>query len=136
MAKRKNRVILDTNLWISLLLTKDYKKFDRIIDNTEITLVFSEELLQELIDVSQRKKFKKYFDPTDIYTLLALIQRRADFITVVSETKICRDPKDNFLLALAIDGSASHLITGDSDLLVLEKFEDTVILTMTDYLDI
>lgn len=51
-----------------------------------------------------------------------------------STVNICRDPKDNFLLALAKDGKASHLITGDSDLLVLKKSGKTEILNISDYL--
>jgi predicted nucleic acid-binding protein len=43
---------------------------------------------------------------------------------VIIDTKvdICRDPKDNFLLALAKDASAHFIISGDNDLLTLESF--------------
>lgn len=53
---------------------------------------------------------------------------------VTSSVKLCRDEKDNFLLALAKDGAATHLISGDKDLLDLEKIGKTKILTMTNYL--
>jgi len=46
---------------------------------------------------------------------------------------LCRDDKDNFLLALAKDSNADFLITGDKDLLILKKFEDTSIVTIADY---
>jgi uncharacterized protein len=46
----------------------------------------------------------------------------------------CRDPKDNYLLALAKDSSADFLITGDRDLLVLERFDRTQIVTYQDFL--
>jgi putative PIN family toxin of toxin-antitoxin system len=52
---------------------------------------------------------------------------------VTSSFELCRDDKDNFLLALANDGKASHLITGDKDLLVLEKLNETEILTISDF---
>lgn len=134
MPNRKDRVILDTNLWISLLLTKNFAKFDKIIDTSEVVLVFSDELMNELIEVSQRKKFQKYFALEDIDKLLILIQNKADFIKVKSSVVLCRDSKDNFLLSLAIDGRASHLITGDKDLLIIEEYERTTILSMADYL--
>lgn len=35
---------------------------------------------------------------------------------------ICRDPKDDYLLALAKAAKADLLITGDEDLLVLKKY--------------
>lgn len=40
----------------------------------------------------------------------------------------------NFILALAKDSKASHLITGDQDLLVLKAFEGTNIITISEYL--
>lgn len=47
---------------------------------------------------------------------------------------ICRDPKDNYLLSLAKDGKADYLITGDQDLLILEKFEQTSICLLNQFL--
>ena len=39
MPKQKDRVIIDTNLWISFLLTKDLSQFDSFIADNEITLI-------------------------------------------------------------------------------------------------
>jgi len=47
---------------------------------------------------------------------------------------ICRDPKDNFLLALAKDAGADSLITRDDDLLSIKQFEKTIILTLEDFI--
>lgn len=134
MPKLNDRVIIDTNLWISFLITKEYNKLDRILSDKLITLLYSQQLIDEFIEVAQRPKFKKYFTANDLQVLLLAISRRAYFIDVLSIFEICRDPKDNFLLALAKDGKASHLITGDKDLLVLKKFVKTKILTLTEYL--
>ena len=41
MPNQNDRVIIDTNLWISFLLTKDLSKFDAIIADKQITLIFS-----------------------------------------------------------------------------------------------
>jgi predicted nucleic acid-binding protein len=38
------------------------------------------------------------------------------------------------LLSLAKDSKATHVLTGDKDLLDLSTFEGTIILTITDYL--
>lgn len=57
MPKQKDRIIIDTNLWISFLLTRDFSKFDSIIADNEITLLFSEELVNEIVEVTQRIKF-------------------------------------------------------------------------------
>lgn len=134
MPRKKDRVIIDTNLWISYLITKDFSKLDRILESKEITLVLSQELVDEFIEVSQRPKFKKYFTLDDIESLLLKLHHRTDLIEVRSKVAVCRDSKDDFLLSLATDGKATHLVTGDNDLLVLGKHGDTVILTMLQYL--
>ena len=134
MQKIKHRIIIDTNLWISFLLTKDLSKIDSLLKGNHVKLLFSQELLEEFIEVDKRPKFKKYFSQQDIKSLLSKINTKAEFITIKSTVTICRDAKDNFLLALAKDGKASHLITGDSDLLVLNKISKTEILTISSYL--
>ena len=47
---------------------------------------------------------------------------------------VCRDPKDDFLMALLTQAKPMHLITGDKDLLVL-KGKWPAILTATEFLD-
>lgn len=134
MLSKQNRIIIDTNLWISFLLSKEYKKLDRFFNSDKLILLFSKELLDEFIDVARRPKFKKYFSISDLNKLLSEIYSRAEFIEVISEVRLCRDDKDDFLLALAQDGDANFLITGDKDLLEIEMFGTTRILTMTDFL--
>lgn len=43
----------------------------------------------------------------------------------------CRDPKDDYLLALAQEAKADYLLTGDKDLLVLEYIGKTQIITVS-----
>ena len=70
----------------------------------------------------------------DIEKLLLKIRNRAELIKIKNIITDCRDSKDNFLLSLSIDGKATHLITGDKDLLILKVYGETKILTMTEYL--
>lgn len=134
-AKLKHRVIIDTNLWISFLLTNDYSKVDPMFANNDLVLIFSEELIEEFIEVAQRPKFRKYLSFDDIEDLLDKVRKKAVFINITTSIELCRDPKDNFLLALSQDGKATHLITGDKDLLVLGTFGKTKTLTITDYIN-
>ena len=53
---------------------------------------------------------------------------------ITSNVTLCRDPKDNFLLALAKDSKADYLLTGDNDLLILNRFENTKILKYIDFI--
>ena len=115
-------------------MTSDYSKIDALLSNETIVLLFSQELIDEFVEVAQRPKFRKYFSLDDLENLLLKVRTKAEFISVTSVIDICRDPKDNFLLALAQDGKATHLITGDNDLLVLQKIGKTKIITITKYL--
>jgi putative PIN family toxin of toxin-antitoxin system len=100
MPKRKDRVIIDTNLWISFLLTRDFSKLDKIFADESIVLLFSQELLDEFIEVAGRPKFKRYFSLLVLEELLQQIRFHGEFIPVTSIVDLCRDPKDNFFYQL------------------------------------
>lgn len=134
MPAKTLRLVIDTNLWISFLITRNYHKLDKIIVNHQAQLLFSKELLSEFIDVVNRPKLKKYFSKKDVEILLHSLEKNLHLIEVSSTVKLCRDPKDNFLLALAKDGKADYLITGDNDLLVLKKIDTTRIISITEFL--
>jgi hypothetical protein len=134
MRIRAKRVVIDTNLWISYLITKDFKKLDEYIKTGKLRLLFSLDLMEEFLEVTNRPKFKKYFAKPDVEKLIDLFEVYGEMISVKSDVAICRDAKDNFLLSLAKDARADFLVTGDSDLLDLEKFEKTQITSIKDFL--
>lgn len=130
---QKYKIIIDTNLWISFLLTKKFSFLDQLIENDTIQLIFCDELIDEFLEVITRPKLKKFFSNKELNHILEIISQKALFIDIISHIEICRDDKDNFLLALAKDSNADFLITGDKDLLVLKKIENTHIVTMIDF---
>ncbi len=133
MANKPFRIIIDTNLWISFLITKDYKKLDNSIKSGKVKLLFSLELIEEFLTVANRPKFKKYFSKKDLELLLDLFDVYGELVDVKSHVEICRDTKDNFLLSLAKDANAKYLITGDKDLLILKKIDRTNIIDLTQF---
>lgn len=128
------KIILDTNLWISFLISNNFSQLDQLIENKEIILIFSNELLEEFIEVVHRPKFKKYVSEEDIANLLNYFDQYGRIIEVKSNVQICRDQKDNFLLNLSIDSKAHFLITGDKDLLVLKRVQKTKIISFRAFL--
>lgn len=128
------RVILDTNLWISFLINDSYKEIDHLIKSDQIKLIFSIELLDEFIEVVNRPKFNKYFKDDDIIQLLNMFDEYAVLVEIKSNLDLCRDKKDNFLLNLAKDSKSDYLITGDLDLLILERIDNCKIIQYSNFL--
>jgi len=131
--KQKHKIVIDTNLWISFLLSKKFNFIDRLLDNGRVELIFCNELLSELVEVASRPKLRKFFTSEGWALIFEIIDRYAVNVSVVSSVTICRDAKDNFLLSLAKDSKADFLLTGDNDLLVLKSFDGTQIITIRDF---
>ena len=131
--KQKCGVIIDTNLWISFLLSKKFNFIDKLLDSGKIELLFCDELLTELVEVVNRPKLKAFFTTDDWDLVLKIINQHAVYVPVTSSVAVCRDAKDNFLLSLAKDAKANYLLTGDNDLLILKTFDITKIITMTEF---
>src|SRR5258706_12742243 len=134
MAKKVDRVVIDTNLWISFLIGKDFNELDKQIKKGKVKLIFSVELIDEFLTVADRPKFKKFFSKVDIEELIELFDSYGEIVRVISKVDICRDHKDNFILSLLKDSEADYLLTGDSDLSELEAFHGAKIFKMVDYL--
>jgi len=103
-AIRKGSVVVSTQGLAELARTVLHPKFDRYVP------------------ISLRQAFLQEFD---------LVTIEVDVSTEISE---CRDPKDDHILALAIDATAKAIITGDHDLLVMHPFRGVDILSPSDFL--
>lgn len=136
MANKPERIVLDTNIFIYLLISNAFQNFDKRLKSHRVKLLFSEELITEFLEVVSRPKFRKYFTDKDVTSLLDDLHNYSEYVEVHSRVNICRDKKDNFLLELCIDGKADYLITGDEDLLSISRFRKTSILKIADYLKI
>ncbi|MGA2076953.1 MAG: putative toxin-antitoxin system toxin component, PIN family [Terriglobia bacterium] len=117
------RTVLDTNVLISALLLRDSvtrRAFDAAFAKGKVLVSF--ELLAELNSVLSRKRFRKYVDETDVRRFAAALLREAEWVNVVTSITTCRDQADDKILALALDGKATCIVTGDNDLLALDPF--------------
>ena len=128
------RLIIDTNIWISFLISDKYQKLDKALSHPKTTILFSIELLDEINRVATFPKLKKYFSLNAVEEMLLSLEDYVELVKVKSKVDICRDPADNFLLSLSKDGEADFLITGDQDLLDLEVFGITKIIPLTNFL--
>jgi uncharacterized protein len=131
---RNKKIILDTNLWLSFLISKRMSVIDGLIDSGKIKLIFSNESIEEFLTVAKRPKFHKYFSDSDLQELIQRFDKYGKLVKVNISVSECRDKKDNFLLNLAIESKADYLVTGDDDLLTLQKIQKTKICTWREFL--
>jgi len=132
-----NLFVFDTNSLISATLIKgsvSRKALDKALNIGELAI--SNSTLEELIEVLFRKKFDKYFMNDDERLLfINKIEVNAKLFEPKISFTLCRDPKDNKFLELAISAKAACIITGDEDLLVLNPFREIPILNAAYFLN-
>lgn len=119
MKETNIKVIFDTNVWISFLIGKRLAFIKNFIIDDKFTIVITNQLLEEIKEVTSRERLKKYFPQESVADLIDLLQTVADNVEIQPTHFINRDPKDNFLLDLIDFSKADYLITGDKDLLLL-----------------
>jgi len=129
------RVVVDTSVIISAALLPRSTPADvlRRVLNDGILLV-SEGTIAELSEVLRRPKFDRYVSEGERLELLAALLHAAELVVPIVTISICRDPKDNQFLELAVSGHATHLITGDDDLLILNPFEGIEVINPLEFL--
>lgn len=131
------RCVFDANIVVSALLFKDSvpgRAFFLALDH-EVILV-SLATVEELIEVLSRRKFDRYLTVEEREEFLESLLVEAEFVEVLEEAKVCRDPKDDKFLNLAASGGASCIVTGDDDLLILRTYRDAQILRPGDFLEL
>jgi uncharacterized protein len=116
-------VVIDTNVWISALLTRmgGPALLTRQVIRDGLP-IFSAETFAELSDRLWRPKFDRYVTMEQRKSLLRDIESSALWIDVppaVAERKFCRDATDDKFIHAALAAESGWLVTGDKDLLEL-----------------
>ena len=127
------KIIADTNVWVSFLMGRTLKGLEFYIYDSRFQLVSCKEQLFELREVLYRPKMMRYFSEKQIIGVFKMLADYALEVRIHSKVDICRDAKDNYLLALAVDSRAHFLITGDKDLLSIEQIGITKIISFKDF---
>lgn len=129
------RVVFDTNVLVSALLFEDStpaQAFFFAASKGEILI--STDLVNEIHRVIYRPKFDRYISDSQREDFMLSLVETGDWVNVTEAIAICRDPKDNMILELAVGGNADVIVTGDDDLLVLNPFRKIAILNPQEFL--
>ena len=134
MNPMKPRVVLDTNVLISALIWvgKPSKILDAV-KRGKVELILSKEILMEFVKVLFREtKFK--LSQNDIEDALNMVSDPATLIEPIIAVDLLKDRSDNKILECAISSSADYIVSGDKDLLRLEKFAGIKLVSVSDFL--
>lgn len=127
------RVVLDTNIWVSYILTHRppiSTIIDMMVDEEEIILVTSIELLEELERVLSYSKLKRFYTEEERNRFIALVAAMSDIVDLPEIIpRICRDPKDDMVITCAVAGVADVIVSGDEDLLEIGRAGNIPIVT-------
>lgn len=124
------RVVVDTGVAVSaVLLPRSVPRQAFDLAAARGRLLVSESTVLELEEVLRRPKFNKYVPEAKRLEFLAALVREAEAVRITAVVTECRDPKDNKFLELALSGQASHIMSGDADLIVLHPFRGIAVVT-------
>ena len=128
------KVILDCNIWISFLMGYQLEILRYILKERTIEIFICTEIVSEVNDVSKRPKCFTQISNDAINKLNIIFDKycyRAD-ISTIAKCDI-RDPKDLYLLSFSESVHADYLVSGDKDLLVLNQYQNTQIISLADF---
>jgi putative PIN family toxin of toxin-antitoxin system len=129
------RVVFATNVVVSAMLlplSVPRLALDRAL--REGRLLISAATTTELDDVIHLPRFDKYLSEEERVELMTTFVREAELLNVLETVTECRDPRDNKFLELAVSGRATHIVTGDSDLLAIHPFRGIIVVSPNSFL--
>lgn len=113
------RVVLDTNVLLAALITRGtcHELLEYCVHEHE--LVTSRFILEEARQALV-KKFR--FSRREAKEAIPLLNTRMTIVTPETlQAPVCRDPDDDKIMGTAFAGACECIVTGDKDLLVLER---------------
>ena len=125
------RVVLDTNVLVSALHFGGRPR--RLLDDVlrgDHTLVIGAAILGELEAVLVETCG---WASDRAAAVRAELEAIAEVVTPVEIPRVCRDPDDDQILAIAVIGTVDALVTGDADLLALGAHGGVNITSIADF---
>jgi putative PIN family toxin of toxin-antitoxin system len=132
----KCKIVIDTNLWISLLIGKRLSEIYSLCNDNNISVYVCTELKAEFVRIAASEKIRKYTTEERIKKTLILMKNSCVNVVVKisAVSPELRDADDLYLLSLADTVKADYILTGDKDLLTLETHNHTKIVTYNDFI--
>lgn len=107
------KVVYDTNVVVSGLLSSrgiPALLLD-LVFNKRVSLILSEEIFDEYVEVLGRPKFNLPKRQRD--SVLRQLRNLANWVKPDQRISVAQDPDDNIILECAVAGRANYLVTGN-----------------------
>ncbi len=132
------KVVIDSNIWISLLLVAQGKSRELIkqFDSGAFVVSYPAWLVDEIRKTASKPRLAMRIRPEDLVNIILLIEQQGILIEPALVVPVSRDPKDDVFLACAHASRSDYLISGDEDLLVLDEYHGTKVVTVSQFLEI
>ena len=127
------KVVFDTNVFVSALTLpggRGDEALGRIIDGRD-SLAFSKPILDELFSVLARKFAREREELARVAVFLASL---GELVVPAQTIGILDDEPDNRILECALAANADVIVTGDREMLALDRLVDIRILSLAAYL--
>lgn len=114
-----HRIVIDPNVLISATITPNgaLGPVISLIDDGTLVPVVTQHLVDEVVDVLSRPKLSKYIKAGAGAAFEEQIRRLGEWHADVPDPPaVTRDPKDDYLVALALSTGAEAITSGDDDL--------------------
>lgn len=132
------RITMDTNVLISATFWHgDSEKIIDKVENKEVTLVLSEQILEEYSKVLEYEEIKEKIKNKDLEMKKSMLRVGAisEIVYVTSKVDLVKDDSDdNKIIECAIDGNSDCIITKDKHLLKLKEYKGIKIITPEEFL--
>ncbi len=129
------KVVLDTNVFVSAMILIGHSNI--LIEkwqSDEFILLFSPAIYDEYLEVIMRPKFK--YTEERLRQFSELLTEKGISVNPQIKLNIIKDdPDDNMFLECAIEGSADFIVSGDTHLLTLKKYENIPILKASQFIN-
>lgn len=105
--------------------------------NLDFDLILSDHILTGLARAWQKPYFQRRYRPEQIEQTLSLLRSQATLVIPVSTVRgVAADSEDDLVLATAVAGNATHLVTGDRYLQAVARYASTIIVSPRQFLDV
>lgn len=128
-------VVVDTNVVASAIFFGGKpKEIIDLIMKDKVYAYASKEILDEYTETIEYLS-NNYSEKKPLISLIK-IQSKLEIINAHSKVNVCRDPDDNKFIECALDSACYYIVSGDKDLLSIEKYADIQIVTVAEFLKI